>query len=166
MKTIEVDDKKIKIQIWDTAGQERFKTITQTYYKGAMGIILAYAVDDRDSFQNIETWMRQIKQHANENVCLTLVATKCDMPERSVTYDEGKQLAEKYGMTFFETSSKKDINISECFFSITKDIKDRLFSKMNNNTLQTAPKVANNNQKLQKVLSNEETKASNSGCCS
>ena len=49
-----MDKKKIKLQIWDTAGQERFKTITQTYYKGAMGIVLVYSVDDRNSFLNIE----------------------------------------------------------------------------------------------------------------
>ena len=50
LKTIEVGGKKVKIQIWDTAGQERFRTITQTYYKGAQGIILVYGVDDRVSF--------------------------------------------------------------------------------------------------------------------
>ena len=58
IKTVAVEDKKIKMQIWDTAGQERFKTITQTYYKGATGIILTYAVNDRKSFQNIESWMK------------------------------------------------------------------------------------------------------------
>jgi len=41
------------MQIWDTAGQERFKNITQTYYKGAAGIILAYSVIDANSFNNI-----------------------------------------------------------------------------------------------------------------
>jgi small GTP-binding protein len=61
LKNIEVDGKKIKMQIWDTAGQDRFKTITQTYYRGAMGIILAYACNDRESFQNIENWIKQIK---------------------------------------------------------------------------------------------------------
>ena len=61
------------MQIWDTAGQERFKTITQTYYKGAMGIILTYAVNDSETFQSIQNWMSQIKQHANENVCKLLI---------------------------------------------------------------------------------------------
>ncbi len=165
MKTIEVEDKKIKIQIWDTAGQERFKTITQTYYKGAMGIILAYSVDDRESFQNIETWMKQIKLHANENVCMTLVATKSDIPERIISTEEGQKLAEKYNITFFETSSKTDENITECFYSITKDIKDSLLSKASQNVIQSAPKVANSNQKLQKVLSADGSKQKNSGCC-
>ncbi len=53
IKTIEVENKKIRLQIWDTAGQERFKTITQTYYKGSMGIIMAYSVTDQLSFQAI-----------------------------------------------------------------------------------------------------------------
>ena len=48
-----VEGKKLRMQIWDTAGQERFKTITQTYYRGAMGIIMTYAVDERPSFDHI-----------------------------------------------------------------------------------------------------------------
>jgi small GTP-binding protein len=70
-----VDGKRIKMQIWDTAGQERFKTITQTYYKGAMGIILTYAINDSETFQSIQNWMSQIKQHANENVCKLLIGS-------------------------------------------------------------------------------------------
>ena len=42
IKRISLDGKNVKLQIWDTAGQERFRVITQTYYKGANGIILAY----------------------------------------------------------------------------------------------------------------------------
>ena len=53
------------MQIWDTAGQERFKTITQTYYKGAMGIIMVYSTNDQQSFNALENWMKQIKTHAS-----------------------------------------------------------------------------------------------------
>jgi len=60
LKTINVDDAKVKLQIWDTAGQERFRNITQTYYKGAAGIILAYAVNNKQSFKNIASWIKQI----------------------------------------------------------------------------------------------------------
>ena len=51
MKTIEVENKKIRLQIWDNAGQEKFKTIIQTYYKGSMDIIMAYSIADQASFQ-------------------------------------------------------------------------------------------------------------------
>jgi Ras-related protein Rab-8A len=53
VKTINVDNVKIKMQIWDTAGQERFKTITETYYKGAAGVALVYSITDRKTFKNI-----------------------------------------------------------------------------------------------------------------
>lgn len=54
-RVVAVANRRLKMQIWDTAGQERFKTITETYYKGAAGIILCYAVDSEDSFLNIGT---------------------------------------------------------------------------------------------------------------
>ena len=80
-----VEGKKLRMQIWDTAGQERFKTITQTYYRGAMGIIMTYAVDDRASFDNIENWLRQIKLHSSTNVVKMLVGNKSDAKKREVS---------------------------------------------------------------------------------
>lgn len=50
IKTVSIDGVRIKMQIWDTAGQERFKTLTEAYYKGAAGVALVYAVNDRKSF--------------------------------------------------------------------------------------------------------------------
>ena len=66
IKAIQLGDKKIKLQIWDTAGQERFKTITTAYYRGAMGILLAYDVTNAKTFENVKNWMRQIEMHAAE----------------------------------------------------------------------------------------------------
>ena len=68
IKTLQIEDKLIKFQIWDTAGQERFKNITQNYYKGTSGIIVAYAVNDRESFNHVKSWMKQIDEYANQNV--------------------------------------------------------------------------------------------------
>jgi len=132
IKTLDIDGRKIKMQIWDTAGQERFKTITQTYYKGAMGIILTYACNDRDSFNSIENWMKQIKQHANEKVCKILVGNKSDVSDRSVSYEEGKKLAESFGMKFFETSAKDSLNVTDAFYSIAKEIKESTLSPEKN----------------------------------
>ncbi|WBY58514.1 ras-related protein Rab-1B [Plasmodium yoelii yoelii] len=64
IKTIEIDDKIIKLQIWDTAGQERFRTITSSYYRGAQGIIIVYDVTDRDSFNNVKNWIIEIEKYA------------------------------------------------------------------------------------------------------
>ena len=67
------------MQIWDTAGQERFKNITQTYYKGAAGIILTYSITDRTSFENVSKWMTQIDTNAPSDVNKILMAAKCDL---------------------------------------------------------------------------------------
>ncbi|KAJ8439908.1 hypothetical protein Cgig2_003974 [Carnegiea gigantea] len=128
IRTIELDGKRIKLQIWDTAGQERFRTITTAYYRGAMGILLVYDVTDESSFNNIRNWIRNIEQHASDNVNKILVGNKADMDEskRAVPTAKGQALADEYGIKFFETSAKTNLNVEEVFFSIARDIKERL----------------------------------------
>ncbi|KAL2899091.1 Ras-related protein RABE1c [Bienertia sinuspersici] len=96
IRTIELDGKRIKLQIWDTAGQERFRTITTAYYRGAMGILLVYDVTDESSFNNIRNWIRNIEQHASDNVNKIL----------AVPTAKGQALADEYGIKFFETVSE------------------------------------------------------------
>uniref|UniRef100_A0A2N9IN26 Uncharacterized protein n=1 Tax=Fagus sylvatica TaxID=28930 RepID=A0A2N9IN26_FAGSY len=128
IRTVELDGKRIKLQIWDTAGQERFRTITTAYYRGAMGILLVYDVTDESSFNNIRNWIRNIEQHASDNVNKILVGNKADMDEskRAVPTSKGQALADEYGIKFFETSAKTNLNVEEVFFSIARDIKRRL----------------------------------------
>ncbi|CAD8065061.1 unnamed protein product [Paramecium primaurelia] len=158
IKSIDVEGKKIKMQIWDTAGQERFKTITQTYYKGAMGIILVYSIDDKDSFNNISNWMNQIKQHASENVCKLLIGNKIDVPNRQVSKEEGEQLAKSFGVPFFETSAKEGTNVADAFFAMAKAVKANLQNEKSPN-----PSVPQNGTKLIPNDVSEEKKKS--GCC-
>ncbi|OMJ75804.1 hypothetical protein SteCoe_24985 [Stentor coeruleus] len=125
LKTIDIDGKSIKLQIWDTAGQERFRTITQTYYKGAMGIILAYDCTDENSFNNIRNWIQQIKMHASDNVSKVLIGNKCDRPDKKISAEQGRSLADELNIQFFETSAKTNINVMETFMYIARDIKER-----------------------------------------
>jgi len=127
IRTIELEGKRIKLQIWDTAGQERFRTITTAYYRGAMGILLVYDVTDEKSFNNIRNWIRNIEQHATESVNKILIGNKCDMVEKKVVDSaRGKALADEYGIKFLETSAKNSINVEEAFITLAKDIKKRL----------------------------------------
>ncbi|XP_039069070.1 ras-related protein RABE1c-like [Hibiscus syriacus] len=102
--------------------------ITTAYYRGAMGILLVYDVTDESSFNNIRNWIRNIEQHASDNVNKILVGNKADMDEskRAVPTSKGQALADEYGIQFFETSAKTNLNVEEVFFSIARDIKKRL----------------------------------------
>ena len=82
IRTIELDGKKIKLQIWDTVGQERFRTITTAYYRGAMGIMLVYDITNEKSFDNIKNWIRNIEEHASADVEKMILGNKCDMNDR------------------------------------------------------------------------------------
>ena len=115
IKTLKINEKNVKLQIWDTAGQERFRTITKSYYKDANGIILTYDISNSDSLKNIQNWMKLIEQNAEDGVCKILVGNKCDLENRVVQKEEGEKIAQDFGMKFFETSAKSDINVEEAF---------------------------------------------------
>lgn len=103
-----------------------------------MGILLTYDVTDETSFQSmysiilysyidVRNWMKNIEEHAAENVNKILIGNKCDLVEKKVVDTErAKQLAAEYGLKFLETSAKNNINVEEAFFAITRDIKARL----------------------------------------
>ena len=122
LKNVQLDDGKIvKIQIWDTAGQDRFRSITKNYYKGAHGIILIYDVTSRKTFENIQNWVTQIKEEVSEKVNIILVGNKIDDENnRKVSSEEGKKMADQWGLDFFETSAKSGINIDTTFNDLVK----------------------------------------------
>jgi len=129
IKTIELGGKRIKLQIWDTAGQERFRTITQAYYRGAMGILLLYDVTNAKSLQNVRNWVRNIEGNAPQTVNKVLVGNKSDMAaQRQVLAAEGQKLADEFGMRFFETSARNNQNVSETFLCLANDVVERLLA--------------------------------------
>ncbi|KAK9824041.1 hypothetical protein WJX72_007220 [[Myrmecia] bisecta] len=162
IKKILLDNKWIKLQIWDTAGQERFRTITSAYYRGAMGILLVYDVTDDASFNNIRNWMRNIEQHASDTVNKVLVGNKSDMDEskRAVPYSKGQALADEFGIQFFETSAKNNVNVDEVFQSIAKDVMLRLKDTQEAGTSGQAASPAN-----VRIGADAGKKAKKSGCC-
>ncbi|XP_048845858.1 ras-related protein Rab-8A-like isoform X2 [Brienomyrus brachyistius] len=134
IRTIELDGKKIKLQIWDTAGQERFRTITTAYYRGAMGIMLVYDITNEKSFDNIKNWIRNIEEHASADVEKMVLGNKCDVNDkRQVSKDQGEKLALEYGIKFMETSAKANINVENAFLTLARDIKLKMDKKLGNN---------------------------------
>ena len=123
VKTLEIDGKKIKMQIWDTAGEERFKNIIASYYRGAHGILLLYDVTDRESFKNLNNWLIEIEKNANKNVLKVLIGNKTDLEDkRIISYNQGKEFADTYGLKYVETSAKKNLNVTEAFETLGREI--------------------------------------------
>ncbi|CAF9924582.1 MAG: GTPase Ypt2 [Gomphillus americanus] len=138
IRTIELDGKRVKLQIWDTAGQERFRTITTAYYRGAMGILLVYDVTDEKSFNNIRTWFSNVEQHATEGVKKILIGNKCDWEEkRAVSTERGQALADELGIPFLEVSAKSNINVEKAFYSLAAEIKKKLSETQKNEAATT-----------------------------
>ena len=67
-KNEDLGDYIVKYEMWDTAGQERYRTITNAYYKGADGIVLVFDPFDRQSFLNLDNWLKEVDQHAQSNI--------------------------------------------------------------------------------------------------
>ncbi|KAJ9100781.1 GTPase Ypt2 [Naganishia cerealis] len=163
IRTIELDGKRIKLQIWDTAGQERFRTITTAYYRGAMGILLVYDVTDEKSFQNIKTWHQNVEQHASDGVDKILIGNKCDWDEkRAVTLEQGRQLADELGIRFVETSAKDNEGVEEAFFTLARDIKTRLIDSNPANKDGANPAE---DSKSDVNLNKPKAQQSSGGCC-
>ncbi len=121
VKSIEVDQKLVKMQIWDTAGQERFRNVISSYFKGAHGILLIYDITCRESFKELENWLGEVERHASSQVLKILIGNKCDLEEkREIQKDEGEAFAMRNGMQFIETSAKNNTNVSEAFEALAK----------------------------------------------
>ncbi|ETO21485.1 Rab GTPase [Reticulomyxa filosa] len=110
-----------------------------------MGILLVYDVTDEQSFLNIRNWIRNIEQHASDSVQKILIGNKCDMTEdkpnnlfvgskQVIDTNRGQELADEYGIKFFETSAKTDANVKKAFIAIATDIVEKKATSGEKNT--------------------------------
>ena len=130
---MKIDDHRMKLCIWDTAGQERYRSISLSFFNNVYGIMLLYAVNDRESFMEVEYWMNVIKKRAPEDACIILIGNKIDIDNvdinkegnimpRCVSFSEGQRLAYKYQARFFEASAKDGVNVTEAFDALNEEI--------------------------------------------
>ena len=126
-KNIEIDSKMFRIQIWDTAGQENFRSITRAYYKNSVCALVVYDISSRDSFNNVMSWIEDCKNQSPKTIFIVLVGNKCDLEDkRQVTYEEGKELADKNELLFFESSAKEGTNVDDIFVNSAKEISKKI----------------------------------------
>jgi len=115
-RSIQCEGKITKAQIWDTAGQERYRAITSAYYRAAVGALLVYAINSRNSFRNIERWLAELRENADRNIVIMLVGNKSDLKHlREVSTEEATEFAQKNGLLFMETSALDGDKVEDAF---------------------------------------------------
>uniref|UniRef100_A0A8C3STG7 small monomeric GTPase n=1 Tax=Chelydra serpentina TaxID=8475 RepID=A0A8C3STG7_CHESE len=121
-KVLNVDAVKVKLQIWDTAGQERFRSVTHAYYRDAHALLLLYDVTNRASFDNIQAWLTEIHEYAQQDVVLMLLGNKVSW---AWPQNGSRLVLQEYGVPFMETSAKSGLNVDLAFTAIAKELKHR-----------------------------------------
>lgn len=122
-RSIQVDGKTIKAQIWDTAGQERYRAITSAYYRGAVGAVVVYDIAHHVTYENVNRWLQELRNHADQNVVVVLVGNKSDLRHlRTVPTEEARMFAETNGLSFVETSALDSTNVKAVFHNILTEI--------------------------------------------
>ena len=106
---IKVNNTVLKMQIWDMCGNENYRSALFNLYRNAVVGILVYSVCSRESFNNLENWITNLKKYALPWSKLILLGNKCDDElKREVTFEEGKKICDKYNLLFFEEISAKN----------------------------------------------------------
>ena len=122
-RTVSMEGKTIKAQIWDTAGQERYRAITSAYYRGAVGALLVYDITKRDSFENCERWLKELRTHGDAQVVAMLVGNKGDLKHlQAVDVEDAKDFAEDNNLAFIETSALDGQNVDLAFETLLIEI--------------------------------------------
>ncbi|VDM76559.1 unnamed protein product [Strongylus vulgaris] len=129
-----VEGKTVKAQIWDTAGQERYRAITSAYYRGAVGALLVYDIAKHVTYENVERWLKELRDHADQNIVIItsdLIVTLDGyiMPQRNYsellfTHFLGIQKIPRLSQVFLalETSALDSTNVEAAFTNILTEI--------------------------------------------
>jgi Ras-related protein Rab-11A len=131
-------------------------------YRGAVGALLVYDISKHGTFENVERWLKELRDHAEPNIVVMLVGNKSDLRHlRAVETDEAMAFSEQHNLAFIETSALDSSGVDTAFQRILTEIY-RLMSRRNMaadenstpNTLSAGQKVS---------LSKEPEKKK--GCC-
>uniref|UniRef100_A0A672UJG4 small monomeric GTPase n=2 Tax=Strigops habroptila TaxID=2489341 RepID=A0A672UJG4_STRHB len=119
---------KVHLQLWDTAGQERFRSLTTAFFRDAMGFLLMFDLTSQQSFLNVRNWMSQLQANAYcEHPDIVLLGTKSDLgDQREVPEKHAKELAEKYGIPYLETSAATGCNVEQAVDTLLDLIMKRM----------------------------------------
>mmetsp|Transcript_22376 Transcript_22376/g.70229 ORF Transcript_22376/g.70229 Transcript_22376/m.70229 type:complete len:237 (+) Transcript_22376:31-741(+) len=129
VRTVLVDGSKVKLHVWDTAGQERFRSVTKSYYRGAVGCIIVFDLTNRGSFEHVGEWLREARRLSSHHVAVMLVGNKSDLEDRrQVPRAEAVQYAQGHDASYTEASACTGDGIDACFEEVARQVLARIRS--------------------------------------
>ena len=156
VKSVLVDQNTIAdLKIWDTCGDEKYKGITMQYYRDADGILLVFDLTQRETFEKLPDWVKDIKETAARDPVTMIVGNKLDIIDgRKVTNSEGMILAQKNEMEYIEVSAKTGSNVY------------LIFEKLAAQLVKKADKAENNPILSYKLMKKgDQYRETKTGCC-
>ena len=119
---LKIEDSNVKLQIWDTCGQEVYRSLIGSFYRNSSLAIIVYSIDNENSFNNIESWLNELKTKGNPEINVFLVGNKVDLEDkRVVTKEMASDLCEINNIKLFmETSAKTGFNVKNIFIEAAK----------------------------------------------
>ena len=122
-KTFIINGKIFKVELWDTAGQERYKSMTSAYYKSARGALIVFDVTNQKSFDDIDTWCKEVREKAPKSICVMVIGNKTDLTEqRCITQEQAKEKGNILQAAYMETSALDSTNVREAFYLMLKQM--------------------------------------------
>lgn len=151
-KKILLDGEEVQIDILDTAGQEDYAAIRDNYFRSGEGFLCIFSITEDESFQATQEFREQILRVKNDdNIPFLLVGNKCDLEEkRKVTFQEGLDRANKWGVPYVETSAKTREHVDKVFYDLMREIRAR--KKDENKTSNGRGKDKNKKKKLKCII--------------
>lgn len=151
-------DEIIQMNIWDTAGQEKFRSVAKSYFRNAIGAILTFALNNHNSFNELDAWLNDLQTLCAPNAVILLIGNKSDLKdERYVPETEIKTFAERHNIDYIETSACSGQNVQETFLRLARSINE----KVKSGELNPDP----SNVKKAQLIDEEPPKEKSSGCC-
>ena len=161
---IKMDEKVIKLQIWDTCGQELYRSLITNFYRNSSLAIIVYAINSKDSFDNIEMWLRELRTNSNPDVKAFLIGNKNDLEkERKITKEQGENYAKINKMNLFiEASAKTGFNSKKIFIKAAKMLYDEHLKYKDIGNIEGENEVKNLEIQKQVIDTKKQQKG---GCC-
>ena len=128
-----VNDLKIKLQIWDTCGQEMYRSLVQGFYRNTSLAIIVYDISRRQSFDALDIWLKDLRQHTEVDIPVFIVGNKMDL-QREISTEEAKVFSvSNRTKNFTECSAKTGENVKDIFFKAANYLYDtyKVFQNQN-----------------------------------